>query len=64
MQIYKLDPVKAQKIIAENIDMSIIRQASKRAALLASENSLQAVALEWYGKFSSMGRESWRSYIT
>jgi integrase len=44
---------KARKLIADNIDPSIVKQASKRATLLASENSFQAVALEWYGKFST-----------
>jgi len=44
---------KARKMIADNIDPGIVKQASKRATLLASENSFQAVALEWYGKFST-----------
>lgn len=44
---------KARKMIAENIDPGVIKQASKRASILASENSFQAVALEWYAKFSA-----------
>lgn len=44
---------KARKMIAENIDPGIVKQASKRASVLASENSFQAVALEWYAKFST-----------
>jgi len=44
---------KARKMIADNIDPGVVKQASKRATTLATENSFQAVALEWYGKFST-----------
>lgn len=44
---------KARKMIADNIDPGVVKQASKRATSIASENSFQAVALEWYGKFST-----------
>lgn len=44
---------KARKLIADNIDPGVVKQASKRATMLATENSFQAVALEWYGKFSA-----------
>lgn len=49
---------KARKMIADNVDPGVVKQASKRASILASENSFQAVALEWYGKFSAKWVES------
>lgn len=41
---------KVQKQLADGMDPSAERQASKRAAKLATENSFEAVAVEWFGK--------------
>lgn len=42
----------ARKMLSNDVDPGLNKQLSKRAAKYATENSFQAVAIEWYAKFS------------
>jgi integrase len=44
---------QARKLLTENIDPSMAKRASRRAAIFASENTFEAVAREWHEKFLS-----------
>jgi integrase len=44
---------QARKLLANDVDPGVVKQAAKNAIVLATENSFQLVALEWYGKFSA-----------
>lgn len=43
----------ARKLLANDIDPGVAKQILKRRAKLASENTFQTIALEWYAKFST-----------
>jgi len=43
----------ARKLLANKIDPGFDKQVKKRSAKLAAENSFEAIAREWYVKFSS-----------
>lgn len=43
---------QARKQVANGVDPGILKKVSKRAAKIASENSFEAVAREWYTKHS------------
>lgn len=43
---------KARKLLANQTDPGIAKQISKRSVIQASENSFEAIAREWYAKFS------------
>lgn len=43
---------EARKHLANGVDPSALKKASKQAAIIASENSFQAIAQEWYVKHS------------
>jgi len=43
---------QARKLLANSVNPGIAKQLSKRAALIATENSFEAVAREWYAKHS------------
>ncbi|MFN7097308.1 MAG: tyrosine-type recombinase/integrase, partial [Gammaproteobacteria bacterium] len=42
----------ARKLVANDVDPGLNKQIAKRTAKLAVENSFQAIAVEWYAKFS------------
>jgi integrase len=44
---------QARKLLSNDSDPGVVKQAKKRAIVMATENSFQSVALEWYGKFST-----------
>lgn len=44
---------EARKLLANGIDPSLDKQIKKRAKKLAAANSFEAIAREWYAKFSS-----------
>jgi integrase len=44
---------QARKLLSNHVDPGVVKQASKRAIVAATENSFQCVALEWYAKFST-----------
>lgn len=44
---------QARRLLADNIDPGTIKQSLKYTAKLISENSFEAVAREWYAKFST-----------
>lgn len=44
---------EARSLLAKDIDPSVDKQIKKRATKLAAENSFEAIAREWYAKFSS-----------
>ena len=44
---------QARKLLSNYVDPGVVKQASKRAIVAATENSFQCVALEWYAKFST-----------
>lgn len=43
---------EARKLLANNTDPSIVKQVKKRAKKIAAENTFEAIAREWYAKFS------------
>lgn len=43
---------EARKLLAKEIDPGIDKQIKKRTKKLATENSFEAIAREWYAKFS------------
>ncbi|MFA6058600.1 MAG: integrase arm-type DNA-binding domain-containing protein [Taibaiella sp.] len=43
---------EARKLLANDTDPGLLKQLNKRARKTASENSFEAVAREWYAKFS------------
>ena len=43
---------EARKLLVKKIDPSLNKQLEKRSAKLAAENSFEAIAREWYVKFS------------
>jgi integrase len=44
---------QARKLLTNDVDPGIVKQATKNAIVQATENSFQLVALEWYAKFSA-----------
>lgn len=42
-----------RKLLANNIDPSIAKQVANRSAKLTAENSFEAIAREWFAKYSS-----------
>lgn len=44
---------EARKQLADNIDPSVAKQVFKRSLKLGVENSFEAIAREWYAKYSS-----------
>lgn len=44
---------EARKLLANNIDPGLAKQLSKRAAKIAAASSFEAVAREWFAKFST-----------
>jgi integrase len=44
---------QARKLLANDVDPAVVKQATKNAIVQATENSFQLVALEWYAKFSA-----------
>jgi integrase len=44
---------QARKLLANDVDPGVVKQATKNAIAQATENSFQLVALEWYAKFSA-----------
>jgi integrase len=48
----------ARKLVANQIDPGELRKANKRAVIMAAENSFEAIAREWFVKFSSKWTES------
>ncbi len=44
---------QARKLLANDVDPAVVKQATKYAIVQATENSFQLVALEWYAKFSA-----------
>ncbi len=44
--------LEARRLIANGIDPSIDKQIKKRAKKVAAENSFEAIAREWYAKYS------------
>jgi len=43
----------ARRLLANNVDPGVAKQASKRATRLAAEHSFEAVAREWHVKYST-----------
>jgi integrase len=44
---------QARKMVANDVDPGVVKQAARNAIVQAAENSFQLVALEWYAKFST-----------
>jgi integrase len=44
---------QARKMVANDVDPGVVKQAARNAVMQAAENSFQLVALEWYAKFST-----------
>jgi hypothetical protein len=44
---------QARKLLTNDVDPGLVKQAAKNAIVQATENSFQLVALEWYAKFSA-----------
>jgi integrase len=44
---------QARKLLTNDVDPGVVKQATKNAIVQATENSFQLVALEWYAKFSA-----------
>lgn len=44
---------KARKLLVEGVDPGIAKQVSKRSAKQSIENSFEAIAREWYAKYSN-----------
>jgi integrase len=44
---------QARKLLSNDSDPGVVKQVKKRAIVMATENSFESVALEWYGKFST-----------
>jgi integrase len=44
---------QARKLLGNDVDPAVVKQAARNAIVQAAENSFQLVALEWYAKFST-----------
>lgn len=44
---------EARKLLSNDVDPAMLKHVTKRTKLAAAENSFEAVAREWYAKFSS-----------
>jgi integrase len=44
---------QARKLLLNDVDPGVVKQAARNAIVQATENSFQSVALEWYAKFSA-----------
>ena len=54
----------AKKLLVDNIDPSSAKQEAKAAAVLAAQNSFEAIAREWMEKYSLDWSESYKSHLS
>ncbi|BBP04687.1 hypothetical protein TPL01_30130 [Sulfuriferula plumbiphila] len=43
---------EARKLLSNDVDPAMLKQVTKRASRVSAENSFEAIAREWYAKFS------------
>ena len=44
---------EAQNLLAKEIDPGVAKKVAKRSKILAAQNTFEAIAREWYAKFSA-----------
>jgi len=54
---------KARKLLTNKVDPGLLKQINQRAKRVAAENTFEAIAREWFVRFSSKWKPEYRSLI-